>query len=356
MIKYVPFLKLKPNEIMAVKELDADLRQAVTPFFDFPYKKERTEEDFKRTAGKMFCSVTRHLEGIPYFYLDNLDVDSNLTVDGDHNYAHLLTVFQDLPVVPVISIDRSPEHMQAVCDAKDSDELKIDRIALRFMTEDFENFAVVKDEIEEYLDDTLEKFSNLDLILDCRVCSRQNPNVLVSNITSFITDFVGIYNVSKIIVTGSSIPPSISGVLGTHHEIELSRVELDIFDGVNESLVDSFDVVLGDYGIVSPNYSDIGISPDAMLNVLAPKILYTFDRHHYIIRGGAINKTERAFLQYNDFAAKIVAKPFYRGADYSFGDNYIEEKSRFLGKKVMPGTIIKPTMNTHITYMLTDYV
>ena len=134
------------------------------------------------------------------------------------------------------------------------------------------------------------------------------------------------------------------------------RVELDIFDGVYDEIVDNFSVVLGDYGIVSPDYSDIGIPPEAMLNVLAPKILYTFDRQHYITRGGAISTHERGFLQYNDLAAEIIAKPFYRGADYSFGDNYIEEKSRSVGKIVMPGTIIKPTVNLHITYMLNDYV
>ncbi len=356
MTRYVPFLKLKSNEIMAIRELETGLRQSLIPFFDFPYKKDRTAEDLKKTAETMFRSISRNIGDVPWFYLDNYDVNSNLIVDGVHNYAYLLSIDADLPIIPVISIDRDPEHMQAVCEAKDSGGLKSDRIALRFVAEDFENFDVVKDKIRERLDDTIERFSNLDLILDCRVCLKQNPSVLVSNITSFINDFAEIYSTSKIIVTGSSIPKSIKGVLGTHHEIELSRVELDIFDGVNESLVDSFDVVLGDYGIVSPNYSDISISPDAILNVLAPKILYTFDRHHYIIRGGAIKKTERAFLQYNDFAAEIIAKPFYRGADYSFGDNYIEEKSRFVGKKVMPGTIIKPTINTHITYMLTDYV
>ena len=58
MSKYVPFLKLKSNEIMAVKELEDDLRQELTPFFDFPYKKERTEEDFKRNAGRMFRVIS----------------------------------------------------------------------------------------------------------------------------------------------------------------------------------------------------------------------------------------------------------------------------------------------------------
>lgn len=354
--KYVPFLKLKSNEIMAVMELENSLRQALTPFFDFPYKKDRTEEDFKRTAGRIIRGIQRHLNDIPYFYLDSFDVDSSLIVDGGNNYAYLLNASEELPVVPVISIDRSPEHMQAVCEAKDSGQLESDLIAIRFVAEDFENFDVVEDDIEDCLGDTFRRFDNIDLVLDCRVCLKQDLDSLVSNINRFIKKFSGVYAVNKIIVTGSSISASIGDILGTQQEVVLPRAELDVFDGVYDVIGDNFNVVLGDYGIVSPDYSDISIPPEAMLNVLAPKILYTFDRHHYIIRGGAISTHERGFDQYNDLAATIVAKRFYRGADYSFGDNYIEEKSRSVGKKVMPGTIIKPTVNAHITYMLNDFV
>ncbi len=221
--KYVPFLKLKPNEIMAVKELDADLRQAITPFFDFPYKKVRTEEDFKKTAEKRFRSIVKHLSDIPYFYLDNYDVDSNLAVDGGHNYAYLLSTYADLPVVPVISIDRDPGHMQAVCEAKDSGDLKSETVALRFIAEHFENFDVVAVDIEGSLSYTFQKFNSIDLILDCRVCLNQDTVLLISNIVHFIEKFSDAYTVDKVIVTGSSIPASIGAVLDTHHEVELPR-------------------------------------------------------------------------------------------------------------------------------------
>ena len=356
MSKYVPFLKLKSNEIMAVKELDTDLRRALTPFFDFPYKKERSEEDFKRNAGRMFRSINRHLKDIPYFYLDNFDVDSNLVVDGGNNYAYLLSVFKDLPVVPVISIDRSDDHMLAVCEAKNSGDLKSDLVALRFVAEDFESFDVVADSIKERLGDTFGKFANIDLILDCRVCSNQVLDSLVSNANNFIQKFTNDYTVNKIIVTGPSIPASIGKILSVGYEVELPRLELDIFDGVCNAIGDDFDVVLGDYGIVSPNYSDLNIAPELFQNVMTAKILYTFDRHHFIIRGGAIKTHERGNEQFYDQAAIIVDNIFYRGAGYSWGDNFIDEESRSEGSLVTNSTILKPTINTHITYMLKDYV
>ena len=162
--------------------------------------------------------------------------------------------------------------------------------------------------------------------------------------------------VNKIIVTGSSIPPSIGEILSVGDEVELRRLELDIFDGVRDAIGDDFDVVLGDYGIVSPNYSDLDIPPEVFQNVMTAKILYTFDRHHFIIRGGAIRTHERGNEQFYDQAAVIVDSTFYRGADYSWGDNFIDEKSRSEGNLATNSTILKPTINLHITYMLNDYV
>ena len=58
MNNYIPFLKLKSNEILAIKELEAELQEEITPFFDFPQKKENfTEDTFKNTTGTMVPSV-----------------------------------------------------------------------------------------------------------------------------------------------------------------------------------------------------------------------------------------------------------------------------------------------------------
>ena len=207
-IKYVPFLKLKSNEIMAVKELDDKLRKSITPFFDFPYKKDLTEKEFKNKANKELHRIANHISDIPYFYLDNYDVNSNLIVEGRNNYAHLLDIFADFPAIPVISIDRTPEHIQAVCDAKNSGVLDTNIIALRFVPEDFENYLVVEEDIKEKLGDAIDKFDDIHLVLDCRICSNQDIDSLASNIINFVERFSNEYSVDKVIVAGSSIPAS----------------------------------------------------------------------------------------------------------------------------------------------------
>ncbi len=356
MNNYIPFLKLKQGEIFAVKELEEELQEAITPFFDFPQKKEGFSEDsFKETTQKKVLSVKRHLRNISNFYLDNYDVDSGLEIDGMNNYGYLLESFSDCPVIPVVSIDRCQDHIDAVCNAKNTGVIDSEVFALRLVPEYFENFDVISDDIDSIIGNVFETFENVDLILDCRVCLNQNWKNLASNIISFSRDFSRAYSIRNLIITGSSIPASIRDIIPTEREIEFPRTELRIFKSVRREIGESFNIVLGDYGVVSPNYSDLDILDEAMPNVTAPKILYPFDDKQYVIRGGALKTHPRGYAQYFDLATILVAKRFFRDRDYSFGDRYLDEKSNGTGKYIMPATIIKPTVNAHITFMLKDY-
>jgi hypothetical protein len=357
MNNYIPFLKLKSAEILAIKELAAELQAEITPFFDFPQKKERfTEDNFKKTTKTMGNSLRRHLGNMSNFYLDNFDIDSDMEIDGMNNYRYLLESFSDCPVIPVVGIDRCQDHIDAVFDTKKSGVIASEVCAIRIVPEDFENFVVIADDIDDMVGEVLETFRDTDLIFDCRVCLHQNSKKLALNIINFTKKFSASYPIRKLIVTGSSIPASINEITGVENEVTFPRIELSIFNKVSSEISGLYNIVLGDYGIVSPNYSHLDIMPEAMLNVTAPKILYAFDNYQYVIRGGAIRTHPRSFAQYFDLAKILVAKNFFRGRYYSFGDRFLEEKSKGSGRNIMPASIIKPTVNAHITFMLKDYV
>jgi hypothetical protein len=355
MNNYTPFLKLKSNEIIAIEELDTATQNNLVPFFDFPKNKEAfTEAKFITKVQRMKNSATKHLKNISRFYLDNFDIDSTLYIKGEYNLSYLLQEFKDLSIIPVVGIDRTYEHIQSVINAKDSSLIDSEHLAVRFTVSDFEDFELISDDIIDMLEEVMSKFNAIDLILDCRVCINLSEATLSSNIISFIKQFISTYPTNKIIVTGSSIPASISEVLSTSSEVEHPRNELSIFNVVLAGLDTSSNLFLGDYAMVSPDYSDIDIADELIRTITAAKIIYTFDNHHFIIRGKGLQHYGNG--QYNDLAAIIVSKIFYRGETYSFGDNYLKEKSLGMGSQVLPGTIIKPSINTHIKYMMNDYI
>lgn len=354
MNNYIPFLKLKQNEIMGIKILETSLQNNLIPFFDFPKEDNITEAKFKVKVQKQKKSIETHLNNISSFYLDNYDISSDFIVNGNYNYKYLLEEFKDHDLIPVIGIDRNAVHMDTVIDCKKRGIITSDNLAIRITNEDFQDFDLVEDDIEEMLSDTMALFNNIELIFDCRLCINHTVAEVSSDIIDFIKKFSHKYTISKIIITGSSIPSSIADIVSTETEVIVDRKELEISSNVINKM--DQDIFIGDYTIVSPNYSEVNIPGNVMYNVMTPKIIYSYDKHHFIIRGGALKTHVRGYEQYNDQSAILVSKLFYRGAIYSFGDNFIDEKSRNIGKNVTPGSILKPAINAHITFMMSGYI
>ena len=227
-------------------------------------------------------------------------------------------------------------------------------MALRLQQDDFESFKLIEDDIRAIVDLGDGLFDRWTLIIDNRFCMNVNAPDRVLQLAGLIRRCHEVFGFEQIIVTGSSIPASISEILKVNAALTHSRVELGIYRGVKKLLPD-LPLILGDYTIVSPLYSDAAIPKEAMQNVITAKVTYSFGDAHYLARGGAIKTHPRGPLQYNDIALHIVGSPFYRGAPYSFGDLFLEDKSKFIGKNITANTILKPTINLHMTYMLKDF-
>jgi hypothetical protein len=349
--KYIPFLKLKSNEVSALSKLEKEFKEVLMPFFDIPTKKDLTSEKLAACIEKAAKKLARYLEEFPGFYLDNFDIADHLRIGGEDNYRYLIDKFKDLIFVPVVAPDRTAERNAMVFDLKKTGQIKSSTIAIRLQPEDFVHYGVVRKQILSFLNDGKEAYDEWVLIFDNRVCSGCDAEVRSREIASFIDlaskdfDFLPI-------VTGSSIPSSIADILKVGKEIDLPRAELDIW---RRTVANSGSgIVFGDYTIVSPNYSDIDMRPEAMRNITVPKIVYTHGDVHFVMRGnGSLKMHPRSDRQYNDLAAKLIKKVFYRGPPFSWGDRYIFEKGMDdTGVKVTPGTILGPTINTHIIYMV----
>ncbi|MFZ6774832.1 beta family protein [Undibacterium sp. SXout7W] len=355
MNKYVPFLKLKVNEVGALNELADDLKATIVPFFDLPRKKEgMTAEEFCALTEKSARSVERNLSDFGAFYLDNFDIEDTVKVNGTDNYQFVIDRFCKTNFIPVIGLDRTFARNQLVFDAKKSGQINANQIALRLQAEDIEEFALVQSEILDLFNLGSGLFEQWILIIDNRVCIEIDAGKRAAQLLSFVPACLKAIPFDEVVVTGSSIPASIGDVIGTNSEGVHERQELSIFQPVIEKIRNG-KISFGDYTIVSPLYSDIDIPPEALRNVTAPKIAYSYGKVHYIFRGGQLSSHPRGNLQYNDLAERLVSMEFYRTPPYSFGDHYLNEKANGRGKGVTPSSILKPTINAHITYMCRDF-
>jgi len=352
MIRYVPFLKAKRNEIKAIGELAPDVAAAICPFFDFPRKMGGYEEaEFAAAVDRVARSLQLNLPEDYTFYLDNFDVEEALRVGGQHNYAYLLNAVAGLDAIPVVGLDRSAAHRQSVVRLKRSGVIASPNVALRLSVEDFEDFAVVANDLATELAPVFAEFESVHLVFDTRICTELDPTATALQIQQFSRRFCAAYPVRRVIVTGSSIPASISDILRVDSVRMLPRHELAIYAPVRANHAHA-PLVFGDYATVSPNYSDVSIAPEIMQNVMTAKLTYTIDGAHYFIRGGGMRAN--GAQQYFAIARTLCTEDFFRGRGYSAGDAYLEQKSRGQGGNCGPNTVIKPAVVAHITYMVRE--
>lgn len=356
MNNYVPFLKTKTNEFSALKKLEQNIAENLTPFFDISRKAEKktspaqhtaifsnyTEGEYKELIKKLITKFTLNTKAIPYFYLDDYDIDNDLFVDGDQSYGYLLNQFSSFLFIPVIGIDRSEERNAIVF--KNKDIIQSNTIAIRIIWDDLQtglfDFKQLTATANKY-------FKSIELIIDLKIVP-PDCNILdyFSKISKFLEktgDF------SKIIITGSSIPKSISEIISTNQTKKITRKELELYSILNQKFSN---LVYGDYTIVSPYYSDVDMPPEMLLNITAAKVIYSYDSYHYICRGETLKSGN--YQQYKDFCESIANKEFFRGTSYSYGDNFIVNAKDRDGN-ITQSSILAPTINSHISYMFKDY-
>ena len=83
---------------------------------------------------------------------------------------------------------------------------------------------------------------------------------------------------------------------------------------------------------------------------MSPKALYTLEDLWFVVRGGALSSHPDGYDQYYSIADEIVALDEYCGPDYSYGDGYISERSKRVGKPGNAGSWIVACVNHHLTF------
>jgi len=351
MRSYTPFLKLKVNEVAAFFALESSVRDKICPFFDLPRHKDATEADFCEMVRKSSKKMRKFFGEERFFYLDCFDIPDSITVAGADKFNFIAAEFAGMKFIPAVGLDRATSHNTAVFDAKKNGLINSEFLVIRLQEDDFASFQVVLHDLAALWSAGANAgFSRLIIVLDCRMCLAADATLLANKIGAFLGAAITNLPIAYAIVTGSSVPARIGDVCPTETDYDLSRTELRVYP----PLVSAFGPEIlgfGDYTIVSPLYSEPDIPPEAMRNVLAPKIVYSFENFHAIGRGGALKTHPRADAQYNDIAAELTTRTYFRGKGYSFGEDYLLGAA---GKSsgVTASSILKPTICAHMTYMV----
>jgi len=348
MKKYSPFLKFKDGELKALFNLFQEDRDAIVPLIELP--RDEKYSDVNVLIKKIdTCSdkMIKKFDSNFSFYVDNYEIPDKIRINGKHNYSYLIKSFNYFDIIPVIGFDRTEAHNDIGIDYANK---KSKKIAFRITHDYFENFLAYKKDIES-ISKQINPDVSCDILIDCKYIENDTSIERYKiNIIRIIDYFGNINGFSKIVISGSSIPGSINKIAITGTYVRINRNEVILFREI-KNIFSKINLIFGDYTIVSPDYSEINIDPRAMYNVITPKIIYSNLDSQYISRGKKIR--DHGLGQYFSQLEVIIKEPFFR-KDNSWGDIFLYEKVRNKSTNVIPATIIAPTVNSHVKFMIDE--
>ncbi|KAA6123120.1 beta family protein [Cupriavidus cauae] len=350
---YFPFLKLKQNEILGVGTLSDDTRAKICPCFDVPRtsKNQNADEilDRVRIGLTKMTSLCERIGTFP-FYIDNFDLDDDLELEGTPQYRYILATFKPFRAIPIIALDRHVDHNPAAFEYL----LEVGGpVGVRLQLEDIESWTLLKRKLVGLWGElTRCKAQRIDVIVDARVLT--DYATAATRIAEFLKNFRAEFYAHTFVVTGSSIPSNISELIETGGAKMVPRLEYHLWRHlVAEAAM--HDVRFGDYGVVSPEYSDVELQPELLRTISTPRAFYPHGDSMLAVRGISFKAHPLGNGQYFEIADLIQRQPFFRGASYSFGDQYIYDRSASSAKRPAKagnaGSWVKSTLASHITYL-----
>lgn len=352
MIKYIPFLKFKTNEIQSLTQLNPLVRSQIAPLFDVPRTNSTMDErDVKKRLRIASNGMQNSRKTTPdyRFFLDNYDIDDSIDLSGIPQYRSILSEFSGYPISPVLAFDRHTDHNPAALDFVKTNNSDI---AIRLQHTDIESYTLTKLRLNSVWPAVqLSQPKNIILLIDLRVIGDTADSQF--KIESFLNSFKRDFQVSAIVVSGSIIPANIATLIGTNEEKHVSREEYVLWQSLHAK-PDFSNVLYGDYCVVSPEYSDLDIAPELLSSISTPKVFYPHGSSFYIVRGRAFKS--HGHQQYFNISDSIVNSTFYRGMNYSVGDAYIYDRSHLPpsrpDKAGSPGSWVKSSTTAHITFIV----
>jgi len=346
-VVYVPIVKGKKNDIVAVGSLSEAVRSVTKPLIEAmpmkPKKPQSLEEHIYR-----FCDyICKHVP-LGQIFVDFYGLMPDACVDEGTNGT--LFGFQILrglgrEATPVYGLERNDDIWDGLANVVAASNKGF---AFRLRYED-----LAEDLIPETWGAIIERSaqigvseSQVDLILDFASLSRYEPDEIKETVISFLFHNPRVHLYRSIVVAASSALKDVSGI-EKEDMTEVRRGELYLWSDLWNDMPDGVKPIYGDYGVVHPDFSDIG--PNQNMNA---KIRYTVGDKILYFRGHGLLRPQKDFGQYYDLAKRVTADRRCKTRDHSVGDTYLHDCARRLTKTPgSPATWVRADMNHHVTYV-----
>lgn len=355
---YVPIMRWRPAEMLALERLYTKDRENITPFIEFIMpppktdKNDRTKvvEDSKSKFLRQLPEVGKRL--LKYCGRDAVFLDVHL-LDGDIRASAFENILSSakavdlfsIPVVhiiPVIGTDADTATRQVAVKYA-----KIDNrgLCIRIDNSHFKDENLMK-HIEEFIKSHGLDIKNVDIAVDLQIV---DESTTAESVIKKINRIPQLKNYRSFILSSGAFPKDLSD-LQKFENHELNRADWKLWQEIAGNSKLERKPLFSDYTIQHPIF--YGYIPGA--NVSA-SVRYTDDEQWRVFRGQALNYIDKqgqkgpGHKQYIAHARELIKQSFYKQADYSFGDSEINRIASQDEKTGNPQMWLNIGINHHLT-------
>lgn len=348
---YLPILKSKLGEFVALSKLNETQRTLIAPLFEVtPLEWDHAERTKPRTWEEHLDSFCKKF--VTKWGRNDCFIDTSLLnwekVDNTPRIKYIIDKLADLDFypIPVISLTATPEFLKAFKNILRKHS--IEQIGLR-VNPDVVTNPDFEENIFELLADIRVSPKNTHLIFDLVEPNFSEPDEFADSILAILEDFPYLSQWKSFTIAGTSFPSSSAIKEGTW---AFSRNEWKFYKALVKK-IQSTDyargINYGDYSIVNPTYFEF--NPRIMSS--SANIRYTHDDKWIVAKGKAL-KTKTSYQQYVTLAGKIVTSKYFLGEKFSEGDFHLAKCVRKEEKPGSPSIWNWVGNNHHFTKVLLD--
>ncbi|WP_370154127.1 beta family protein [Ferrovibrio sp.] len=318
---YVPVLKWRQGEYLALSKLGKLEKSKITPVLDIP----PVEWDFEK--GEHAKTIDRHLEtfgarleknwGTRPIFVDLKLVDQKMIMsDGTHpiTRVHKLSVDKKCNCIFVTGLNRPNDYQVALKSIVPA----TDGLAIRLNPNHFADVKL-QENLETLLNFLGAKSKPVDLILDLLSPSFQPLAGFTALVINQYNKLLSFRDWRTVTIAATAFPKTMAGINPGVFKVE--RLEWTFYKTLVEALGGKGRLpTFGDYCIAHPELP----TEDPRKFKPAATVRYTSDGSWLISKGTTVRKKD-GFKQYRQRCEEIVARSEFRGAGYSMADQYISD-------------------------------
>lgn len=351
-LKYVPILRPKQGELSAWARLSDSAKNVTAPIFDihkpdFDYETKRYKKSLSDHLDKLAEDIGKKVgQGAPFF----LDLGPSVIALSRiklHPLLHLFSVARasNLNAFAVARTEHDSEARKAIAEVNtQSNGVGVARIRITQLYD-----STVQSMIDSLTKDCAINPDRSVLLIDL---DHFEDSKTVLNAQVAETYLQGIRNISSwgsVIIAGTSFPQDLSGINRSSIDL-IKRAQWELWRTLwNKRSSFTRMPAYGDYGISHPELVEV----DPRLMVQTAAIRYTTENHWMIVKGvAATGKHGKGFGQTEILCKALIKRPEFRGREFSYGDNYIDDRAKGKASKGNATTWRMIGTNHHIEFVV----